>query len=84
MTRTILGFEFTLESTGKHSETWRCGNITLTSESDPLCWRAQCGALKSMWQREDTTALAELGRLADEMVQAVELMRRSREGKTDE
>lgn len=75
MTRTILGHEFTIVTESKHSTTWRCGNITLTCEGDPMCYRAECLGLKSMWQRTAETALSELFRLAEEMVQAAELVR---------
>jgi hypothetical protein len=79
MTRTILGHEFAVVTESKHSTTWRCGNITLTCEGDPMCYRAECLGLKSMFHRAGETALTELFRLAEEMVLAAELVRAVRE-----
>lgn len=75
MTRTVLNYEFELVRETKHETTWRCGNITLTREGDPICYRAECLGLKSMFHREGETALTELFRLAEEMVLAAELVR---------
>lgn len=83
MTLTILGLEFSASRESQHVSLWKCGDITITRDGDPTCCRAECHGLKSMFHRDPETALGELFRLADEMVQAAELVREVRGGKKE-